>query len=61
MNSTVHTTSRATPSQLAFGHDELLNLSFEACWQHIEDRKQKLITQNNKRENATQIPHQHNV
>jgi len=61
MNSTVHTTSRATPSQLVFGRDALLNVSFEADWQYIKERKQKLITQNNKRENATRIPHQYNV
>jgi len=55
MNSTVHATSRATPSQLAFGRDALLNVSFEADWQCIEEQKQKLITQNNKRENATRV------
>jgi len=37
MNSTVHTTSRATPSQLVFGWGALLNVSFEADWQHIEE------------------------
>jgi len=63
MNSTVHasTTSRATKSQLVFGRDALLNVPFEADWQHIEEQKQKLVTQNNKRENATRTPHQHNV
>ena len=61
VNSTVHTTSRATPSQQAFGWDALLNVSFEADWQHIEEQKQKLITQNNQRENATRIPHACNV
>jgi len=30
MNSTVHTTSRPTPSQSVFGRDALLNVSFEA-------------------------------
>jgi len=63
MNSTVHTTSRATLSQLVFGRDALLNVSFKADWQHIasKERKQKLITQNNKRENAARVPHQYNV
>ena len=61
MNSTVHTTSRAAPSQLAFGRDALLNVSFKADWQCIKERKQKLITQNNKRENATRVPHACNV
>ena len=29
----VHTTTRATPAQLVFGRDALLNISFEADWQ----------------------------
>ena len=61
MNSTVHTTNRATPSQLVFGRDAMLNVSFKANWQYIKDRKQKLIRQNNKRENKTRIPHVYNV
>jgi hypothetical protein len=30
--SVVHTTTRATPTQLVFEHDVLLNISFEADW-----------------------------
>ena len=54
---TVHTTTRATPTQLVFGRDALLNANFEANWQCIKERKQKRITQNNKRENAKREPH----
>jgi len=61
MNSTVHTTSRATPSQLVFGRDAMLNASFEADWQFIKQRKQKLIAQNNKRENCTHALHTYSV
>jgi transposase InsO family protein len=61
MNSTVHTTVRATPSQLVFGRDAMLNASFEADWQFIKERKQKLILQNNKRENAKRKPHLYRV
>ena len=43
VNSTVHTTLRATPSQLVFGRDALLNVSFEADWETIRKRKQRLI------------------
>ena len=45
----VHTTTRATPTQLVFGHDALLNVSFEADWQGIKERKQHRILQNNKK------------
>ncbi len=61
MRATVHTTTRATPTQLVFGRDALLNVSFEADWQYIKERKQCLILQNNKRENANRITHQYQV
>ena len=61
MNATVHTTLRATPTQLVFGRDCMLNVSFEANWQYIKDRKQRIIIQNNDRENATRIPHTYNI
>ena len=50
--STVHTTLRATPTQLVFGRDAMLNISFQADWNYIKERKQKRILQNNKQENA---------
>jgi hypothetical protein len=49
---TIHTTLEATPMQLVFGRDAVLNTKFEADWKYIRDRKQKLIEQNNKQENA---------
>jgi len=61
VNSAVHTASLATRSQLVFGRNALLDVSFEANWQHVKERKQKLVTQNNKRENTTRIPHKCNV
>ena len=57
VNSLVHTTNQATPTQLVFGRDALLNVSFIADWQYIKERKQRLIVQNNKRENRKRIPH----
>jgi hypothetical protein len=53
--------TRAMPSQLVFGRDAVLNCSFEANWQYIKDRKQRLIDQNNKKENAKRVPHVYNV
>ena len=53
----VHTATQATPTQLAFGRDALLNTSFEADWQCIKKRKQHRITHNNKAENATRREH----
>ena len=61
INSTVHTTTRATPTQLAFGRDALLNVSFQTDWEFIRERKQARIVQNNKRENRTRRHHEYKV
>ena len=61
INSTVHTTLNATPTQLVFNLDAFLPVGFEADWSYIATRKQRLIVQNNKRENAKRIPHTYEV
>jgi hypothetical protein len=58
--SVVYTTTRATPTQLVvFRRDALLNISFEADWQYIKERKQRRIVQNNSKENSKRIPHEY--
>jgi len=42
IHSTVHTTLHATPTQLGLGRDAILNVSFEAEWQHIKERSRSL-------------------
>jgi transposase InsO family protein len=59
VNALVHTTNQATPTQLVFGRDALLNVSFVADWQYLKERKQRRILHNNKRENRTRIPHEY--
>lgn len=61
MRATVHTTTQATPMQLVYGRDAILNVSFEADWQYIKQRKQHRILQNNKRENDKRLPHTYSV
>ena len=61
MRATVHTTMRATPAQLVFGRDAIHNIRFEADWQFIKDRRQKVIVQNNKKENAKRVPYTYSV
>jgi hypothetical protein len=58
VRSTIHTTQRATPTQLVFGRDVILNVAFEADWQYIKERKLHRIVQNNKKENAARLPQQ---
>jgi hypothetical protein len=57
MRSTVHTTLNATPAQLVFGRDAIHNIGFVADWQYMRERKQRMIIQNNKKENLTRKPH----
>ena len=61
LRSTYHTTTQATPAQLVFGRDAILNTKFVADWRYIQQRKQRIIKQNNQKENAKRIPHQYNV
>ena len=58
---TVHTTNRATPTQLVFGRDAILNVNFQADWEYLKLQKLKQIKHNNHRENAKRIPHQYAV
>ncbi len=59
VRATVHTTSRATPMQLVFGRDAVLNIRHLADWRYIRERKQDSIDRSNARENAKRLPHQY--
>ena len=61
VRATYHTTLRATPAQLIFGRDAILNTKFEADWSFIKSNKQKLIKLNNERENRNRREHEYNV
>jgi transposase InsO family protein len=61
LRATYHTTLQATPMQLVFGRDAMLNIKFQADWKLISERKQKLIRQNNMRENASRITHDYHI
>jgi hypothetical protein len=51
--SVMHTTQRATPAQLVFGHNTTLNVAFEADLQHTKESKPHHIVQH-----STQGKHQ---
>ncbi len=61
MRATIHTTTQATPTQLVFNRDAILNVKFQADWEYIKERKQRLIIQNNKRENKKRQPYVYQV
>ena len=61
VRATFHTTLQATPMQLVFGRDAILNSQFEANWKFIKERKQKLIKLNNQKENKKRIQHEYKI
>ena len=50
VQSTYHTTLQATPGQLIYGSDMILNIPFIAEWEASRLRKQKIIDKNNQLE-----------
>ncbi len=54
---TAHTTSRAMPVQLVFGHDVILNTCHLADWQCIHEQRQESVNCSDMRENAKRLPH----
>ena len=61
VRTTVHTTLQATPAQLVFGRDAIMNIPFEADWKIIQLRKQERIKKDNERENAKRLPYKYKV
>ena len=61
IRSTVHTTLDATPAELIFGRDMILPIQIKADWDIIKNKRQKVITKSNIRENRTRIPHTYSV
>ena len=57
----MHTTLQATPAQLVFGRDAIMNIKFEADWNLIKQRKQALIDKNNERENRTRKDYEYKI
>ena len=61
IQSTVHTTSQHTPSQLVFGLDAMLNINQEANWQLIKQHKQVVINKGNQKETSGKQSHEYHT
>lgn len=57
VRATCHTTTQATPMQLVFQRDAILNIPYQANWERIRKRKQDKIRENNQRENKRRLTH----
>ena len=58
VRATYHKMLQASPMQLVFGRDSILNIKHVADWEQIRQRKQLRINHNNKRENMRRNNHQ---
>jgi hypothetical protein len=58
INTTFHTTLKASPAQLAFSHDMILPTSFAANWYAINSHKQAQSQSAADAENRKCIPHE---
>jgi hypothetical protein len=61
VRATYHTTPQKSPGQLVFSGDTIFNVKHTANWEYIRARKQKIIINNNKRENAKRTPHTYRI
>ena len=61
MRPTCHTTLQATPAQLVFRQDSILNIQFDANWKLIKACEQAMIKRNNQMEHARCKPHKYGV
>eukprot|EP00957_Ditylum_brightwellii_P097182 7401211-Ditylum_brightwellii.AAC.1 len=52
---------QATPMQLGFGQDAILNVKHEANWEYIHERKEKPIKKNNEKQNKKRKLHHYQV
>jgi hypothetical protein len=58
INTTSHTTLKASPAQLAFNHNMILPTSFAANCYAINSHKQTLLQSATNPENRQRIPHE---
>jgi hypothetical protein len=61
INTTFHTTLKASPAQLAFSRDMILPASFAANWYAINIRKQAQSQSAADAENRKRIPHEFRI
>ena len=61
VRATYSTTTHATPTQLVFGRDAVLNTKFEANWKYIKEQKQARTAPNNQAENKSRKEYAYRV
>jgi hypothetical protein len=61
MRATYHTELQATPAQVGYGRDMIINATYIADWKAIAARHAASSRTNNARENSTRLPFRYQV
>jgi hypothetical protein len=61
LTSTYHSSLTASPCQLAFGRDMIINAVYLANWKDLSHRRRQQIHRNNTHENKSRIPHEYSI
>jgi len=61
LRATYHSSLTASPCQLVFGRDMIINAIYLANWKDINTRRTTQIHSNNRYENKSRIPHDYSV
>ena len=61
LRATYHTSLLASPGQIVFGRDMVINAAYVANWKRLSDLRATQALKNNTRENKKRRPHTYNV
>jgi hypothetical protein len=61
LQATYHSSLAASPGQIIFGCDMIINAIYLANWKDLQARRQTQVRTNKPRENKSQLPHQYVV
>jgi hypothetical protein len=61
LRSTYHSSLGASPGQIIFGRNMIINAVYLANWKDLQSRRKIQIRHNNIRENKSRIPHEYKI
>ena len=61
LRATYHSSLAASPCQLVFGRDMMINAVYLANWKDLRDKRRIQIRQNNTKENKSRIAHEYSI
>ena len=61
LRATYHSSLHASPGQIVFGRDMIINATYLANWKFQQLQRHKQMTLNNKKENRSRTPHSYHI